>query len=160
MKISARSEYGVRAMVQLARVYGQGPLPLNQIAERENISLDFLEQLMVGLRNKGLVRSVRGARGGYVMAISPEEVSVGDVVWAIEGPFVPMQCLELVGDEQDTCCMGKLKPDCTTRDVWQVLRDRVTETLNAITLAELSRGHVAKPAAGVGLRRAAASLAS
>lgn len=139
MKVSAKSEYGVRAMAQLARAYGNGPVPLSQIAEKERISLDFLEQLMVILRNKGLVKSVRGVRGGYLLAMPPEEISVRDIIWAVDGPFVPIQCLEFAGEDQETCCMGVLKPDCTTRDVWILLQEKVTETLRAVTLADLCR---------------------
>lgn len=137
MKVSAKSEYGVRAMVQLARAFGNGPVPLSQIAERERISLDFLEQLMVALRNKGLVSSVRGVHGGYLLALPPTEISVRDVMWAVDGAFVPIQCLEFAGEDQETCCMGILKPDCVTRDVWILLQEKVTETLQAVTLAAL-----------------------
>ena len=139
MKVSAKSEYGVRAMVQLARAYGKGPVPLSYVAETEHISQDFLEQLMLVLRQKGLVRSTRGAHGGYVLTMDPREISVGDVMAAVEGPFVPMQCLEFAGENQETCCMGILKPDCTTRDVWALLQEKVNETLGSVTLADLSR---------------------
>ena len=139
MKVSAKSEYGVRAMVQLARAYGKGPMPLSEIAEKEHISPDFLEQLMVALRNKGLVKSVRGARGGYLLAVDPSEITLGDVMWSMDGPFVPVQCLDFVGETQDTCCMGILKPDCSTRDVWVLLRERVTETMNSVRLSDLCR---------------------
>ncbi len=141
MKVSAKSEYGVRAMVQLARAFGSGPMPLSLIAEREKISLDFLEQVMLALRNEGLVKSVRGVHGGYLLARDPNAVAVGEVIQAIEGPFVPVQCLEFVGDNQQTCCRGMHKPDCTTRDVWVLLQARVTETLNSVTLSDLCREH-------------------
>lgn len=146
MKVSAKSEYGVRAMVHLARAYGRGPVPLSEIAAQEHISLDFLEQVMVALRNKGFVKSARGAHGGYMLAQAPDQITVGDVMWSIDGPFVPMQCLEFVDEDQDTCCMGLLKPDCTTRDVWLLLQEKVTETLNSVTLADLSKE------SGAGLR--------
>lgn len=139
MKVSAKSEYGVRAMVQLARAYGQGPVPLSHIAEKEQISQDFLEQLMAGLRHKGLVKSLRGAHGGYLLIQDPAEVTVGDVMAAVEGPFVPMQCLEFAGADQQTCCMGVHKPECVTRDVWALLQEKVNETLHSITLADLCR---------------------
>ncbi len=139
MKVSAKSEYGVRATVHLARAYGHGPVPLSEIAVQEHISLDFLEQVMVSLRNKGFVKSVRGARGGYLLAFAPDQITVGDVMWSVDGPFVPMQCIEFSGEDQGTCCMGVLKPDCTTRDVWLLLQEKVTETLNSVTLADLCK---------------------
>lgn len=137
MRVSARSEYGVRAMVQLARAYGRGPVPLSQVAEKERMPLDFLEQLMGALRNKALVKSVRGVHGGYMLAQDPHQISVGDIMRAVDGAFVPAQCLELTGDHQKTCGMGIIMLDCTTRDVWLLLQEKVTETLNGITLASL-----------------------
>ena len=135
MRISARAEYGVRAMVQLARSHGSGPVPLSYVAERERISQDFLEQLMVTLRQKGLVRSVRGVHGGYLLAGRPDAISVGDVMTAVDGPFIPMQCLD--GAHDATCTMGMTLYDCSTRDVWALLQEKVMETLNGVTLADL-----------------------
>lgn len=135
MKLSAKSEYGVRMMADLASVYGRGRLSLSQIAERQGISVDFLEQLIAVLRKKGLVESVRGARGGYQLAKSPADITVGDVIFALEGPFIPMVCLEVDHEHQPDCCarLGF----CTTRDVWVRLRDQVNATLTAISLADL-----------------------
>lgn len=135
MRVSARAEYGVRAMVQLARAHGSGPVPLSQVAEKERISQDFLEQLMVTLRQRGLVRSVRGVHGGYLLAMEPGQISVGDVMTAVDGPFVPMQCLDPAHDA--TCTMGMSVYDCTTRDVWALLQEKVMETLNGVSLADL-----------------------
>ena len=137
MKVSAKSEYGVRAMVQLARAYGKGPVPLSYVAGKERISLDFLEQLMLILRNQGLVRSVRGVHGGYMLALEPRQISVSDVMQAMDGPFMPAQCLELTASEPGVCNLGITMLDCTTRDVWMLLQERVTETLSAVTLADL-----------------------
>ena len=139
MRISAKAEYGVRAMAQLARSYGSGPVPLSVVAEKERISQDFLEQLMVTLRQKGLVTSARGVHGGYMLADEPAHISVGDVMNAVDGPFIPMQCLEMAFDHHEVCGMGIAVCDCTTRDVWALLQERVTETLNGVTLADLCR---------------------
>jgi Rrf2 family protein len=136
MRISAKSEYGVRAMVHLARRHGQGPVPLSQVAEREKISLDFLEQLMISLRNTGLVKSVRGIRGGYFLAMPPHEVTVGNVMSAVEGPFISIPCLD-VTDNGESCTMGMHLAECTTKDVWWLLQERVNATLHSITLADL-----------------------
>lgn len=136
MRVSAKAEYGVRAMVRLAREYGRGPVPLSQVAEKERISLDFLEQLMLSLRQKGLVTSVRGAHGGYTLALDPARISVGDVMTAVDGPFVPMQCVDFSTDGA-TCTMGVSLPECTTRDVWVLLQEKVMETLNGVSLASL-----------------------
>ncbi|MBI4496525.1 MAG: Rrf2 family transcriptional regulator [Chloroflexi bacterium] len=144
MKLSARTEYGVRMMVDLAVAHGRGPVSLSQIAEQQGISQDFLEQLIGPLRKKGLVESVRGSRGGYRLARAPEHISVGDIIWSLEGPFIPMVCLEVDHENQPECC-GFL-PVCTTRDVWIRLRDQVTATLNTVTLADLVQPKADHPA--------------
>lgn len=145
MRLSTRAEYGVRAMVGLATIWKEGPVPLNQIAQKEGIPLAYLEQLMGMLRKKGFVKSVRGVKGGYALAVHPQDIRVGDVVWALEGPFVPIDCVELANEAVECCAY---KPECTTRAVWVTLRDQVISTLNAITLADLSgryRGTRAAP---------------
>lgn len=113
MKVSARVEQSLQALAQLAGAYGNGPVPLGQVAEEGGITLPFLEQLMLGLRRKGLVTSVRGVRGGYSLAKDPTQISVGDIMAAVEGPFVP------------------------PRNVWALVQKKVMDTLNSVTLADL-----------------------
>ena len=144
MKLSAKAEYGVRMMVDIAAAHGQSAVPLSAIAEQEGISLEFLEQLAGPLRKQGLLESVRGPRGGYRLAGDPGTVTVRDVLWALEGPFIPMVCVEVDHEKQPECC--SLLQVCTTRDVWVRLRDQVSDTLNAITLADLVRPKADHPA--------------
>ena len=145
MRISAKSEYGVRAMVRLARQFGEGPVPLSQVAEREKISVDFLEQLMLLLRRQGLVHSARGIRGGYLLALPPGRISVGDVMRAVEGPMVNMPCLDR-GEGDDPCCsMGIHVAACATRDVWALLQDKITQTLDSVSLADLCQDQPLMP---------------
>jgi len=139
VRISAKSEYGVRAMVALARRHGAGPVPLSLVAEQERISSDFLEQLMLNLRRRGLVRSVRGIHGGYLLAQTPAEISVGDVMRAVEGPVVNMPCLDHSAAADPCCSMGMHVAECATRDVWALLQDKINQTLDAISLADLCR---------------------
>jgi len=87
MKLSTRGRYGLRAMYDLALRYGEGPVSLNSIADRQMVSLPYLEQLMAKLRRAGLASSSRGAQGGYELAKPPEEITVGDIVRVMEGPF-------------------------------------------------------------------------
>ncbi len=134
MRLSARVEYGVRAMAVLAIYYRQGPLPLREIAGQENISLNFLEQIFPDLRRSGLISSVRGSRGGYMLCRSPETIKVGDIVRAVEGPITPVNCLS--DDLSDSCC-HRHKGDCLTRQVWEKLRDRINDVLDEVTLNEL-----------------------
>ncbi len=133
MKLSAKVEYGVRAMAALAYYYQSGPLPLREVAEQENISLNFLEQIFPDLRRNGLILSVRGSRGGYMLSRSPAEIKIGDIVRAVEGPITPVDCLAEKGD--DPCC--NRKDGCLTRQVWERLRDRINDVLDDVSLDEL-----------------------
>jgi len=131
MRISTRGEYGLRAMLVLAGNYDQGPYPLREIAQKEHISEQYLEQLFRELRKCDLVTSYRGARGGYVLARSPGEISIGDVLTALEGPVAPMQC---VADDPEVCMHGD---DCPTKVIWQKLKAAMEDVLHGTTLADL-----------------------
>lgn len=133
MKLSAKVEYGVRAMAMLAFYYRGGPLPLREIAEQENISLNFLEQIFPDLRRGGLITSVRGSRGGYMLSRSPAEIKIGDIVRAVEGPITPVNCLADNG--KDPCCHRR--EGCLTRQVWERLRDKINDVLDDVSLDEL-----------------------
>ncbi len=133
MKVSTRGEYGLRAMVALARMYGRGPMPLNVIAQDSAVPLAYLEQLILPLRRAGLVISTRGAHGGYQLARPPEQVKVGEIYRVMEGPIAPMDCVREDADE-DTCPMID---GCATRVVWLKLRDSIIEVLDSTTLADL-----------------------
>lgn len=101
MNISTKGRYGLMAMLDLA-VHGQGePVPLAQIAKRQHISDGYLEQLMIPLKAKRLVKSVRGAQGGYLLSRPPEEISVLDVISALEGDLAPVACVS--SQEKDSC---------------------------------------------------------
>ncbi|MFN3335957.1 MAG: RrF2 family transcriptional regulator [Thermomicrobium sp.] len=133
MKVSTRGEYGLRAMVSLARMYGRGPMPLSVIAQDSAVPLAYLEQLMLPLRRAGLVVSTRGAHGGYQLARPPEQVKVGEIYRVMEGPIAPMDCVREDADE-DTCPMID---GCATRVVWLKLRESIIEALDSTTLADL-----------------------
>jgi len=132
VRISTRGEYGLRAMLDLALHYGEGPIALKQIAERQDISEHYLEQLMGSLRKAGLVSSVRGAQGGYQLARSPQETTAAAVLRALEGE------LEIRFD--DGAALGRDRwqlPRFGTRHLWQTLTARVGEVLETMTLADL-----------------------
>ena len=133
MRLSAKVEYGVRAMAFLAFHYQSGPLPLREIAEHEDISLKFLEQIFPELRRSGLVTSVRGSRGGYLLARPPNKIKVNDIVRAVEGPITPINCLS--EKEGEPCC-HRLE-GCLTRQVWERLRDKINDVLDEVSLNEL-----------------------
>ena len=133
MKISSRGEYGVRAMVALAKQYGQGPMSIAAMSKASAVPMPYLEQLIGPLRRAGLVTSTRGARGGYQLSRDPHDVRVGEVYRIMEGPVAPMECVSEDISEQ-TC---PLIPGCETRPVWLQMRDAIVNTLDSNTLGDL-----------------------
>src|SRR4051812_7045208 len=133
MKVSTRGEYGVRAMVSLAKAYGHGPMSITTMAKESSVPYAYLEQLIVPLRKAGLVESTRGAQGGYKLSRSPELVGVGEVYRVMEGPVAPMDCVS--EDPADQTC--PLIDGCQTRPVWMKVRDSIVEALDSMTLADL-----------------------
>ncbi|MEW6397872.1 MAG: Rrf2 family transcriptional regulator [Bacillota bacterium] len=146
MKLSTKGRYGVKAMYELARTGRAGPLPLHVIARRQGLSQHYLEQLVGPLREAGLVRSVRGAQGGYELARPPEEITVGDVVRILEGPIAVTDCT-VPGTGIEQC--GRAE-GCVARGVWERVSESIARVLDSITLADLCReaGEPAGDAAG------------
>ncbi|GAB6100342.1 Rrf2 family transcriptional regulator [Halanaerocella petrolearia] len=132
MKLSTKGRYGVRAMFDLALHQGDGPIPLRSIAERQGISENYLEQLIATLRNEGLVNSVRGAHGGYLLAKKAEEITIGDIIRVLEGPIALSDC---VSEDIDTECENS--DGCVVKLIWQQVKDNIDEVLDSITLENL-----------------------
>ena len=132
MKISTRGGYGLRAMIELAQRYGQGPVPLAEVAQAEEISLAYLEQIIAPLRQAGLVESRRGAYGGYALARAPGAITVGQIVRALEGPITPYPC---ASEEGDFIC--EREASCAARLFWQRMRNGIAAVLDSTTLEEL-----------------------
>lgn len=130
MKLSTRGRYGIHAMYDLAVHYGDGPQSIKCIAERQLIPEAYLEQLIAILRREKLVVSNRGAQGGYRLTRTPDEISVGEVLRALEGGLNIVDCLEV----EDSC--GKACA-CPSRLVWKKLRDGVNEIVNSISLQNM-----------------------
>lgn len=130
MKLSTRSRYGIHAMYDLALNVDCGPQPIKAIAEREGIPEAYLEQLIAVLKKEKLVTSTRGAQGGYVLARRPEDITVGDVLRALEGGLNLVDCLL----EEDTC--GKTCA-CPSRIVWMKIRDGLNSIVDGITLKDM-----------------------
>jgi Rrf2 family transcriptional regulator, cysteine metabolism repressor len=133
MRFSNREQYGLRAMVEFARRYGSGPVSLGDIALSQDISLSYLEQIVIPLRKAGLLSSRRGASGGYCLVAPPVEVTAGDVIRALEGPLVPVRCVTVAGSA--ACC--EREGSCAARTVWRKVADRLEEALDSTTLADL-----------------------
>ena len=130
MKISTKGRYALRLMLDLAVQSGDSAVPLRDVAERQEISDKYLEQIVTQLARGGLVRSVRGAGGGYLLARPPEEYTVGEILRQLEGNLAPVSCVS-----GGSCC-GRADR-CVTLEVWQQIQDAVDGVVDNITLADL-----------------------
>jgi Rrf2 family protein len=130
MKVSTRGRYGLRAMLELARCFGDSPVAMADLAEREGLSRKYLHALLTGLKSAGLARSVRGAGGGFVLARDPSEIKLNEILDALEGPLCLVDC---VADER-ACDRAN---GCTARGVWQELSGAIENVLDNVTLADL-----------------------
>ena len=129
MKLSTKGRYGLRAMIDLAQYSGDAPVSIISISERQDISERYLEQLVALLRKAGLVRSIRGAGGGYVLA---KEISVGDILRALEGSLEPVECPGL--DPAGGC---KSADSCVSKYVWKRINESISRTVDEIMLDQL-----------------------
>lgn len=123
MKISTKGRYGLTIMMELAVRYGEGPTSLKSIAEKHQLSEHYLEQLVAPLRNAGLVKSIRGAYGGYILSRPAEQITTGQIIRVLEGPISPVDF-----EEED---------DPAKRDLWIRIRDSIAQVLDSTTLASL-----------------------
>ncbi len=133
MKVSTRGQYGVRAMVELSMKYGDGPLPLKIIAERQELSENYLEQLLGSLRKAGLIDSVRGAHGGYELSKKPEKIKIGDIIRGLEGPIAPVDCVDDSAKKKVCHRIDR----CVTHLLWEELRESIRSVLDSTTLQDL-----------------------
>jgi len=135
VKVSSRAHYGLRAMTELARAYGKGPVALSEIARTERLSQGYLEQLVAALRRAGLVEATRGAAGGYQLARPPGSISVYEVYRAVEGPIALVEC----ADDGYVAGSCEREPLCASRGIWRRVRQAIEGVLSATTLADLVR---------------------
>jgi Rrf2 family protein len=130
MRISTKGRYGLRACLELASRFGEKAIQTSKIAKARDIPEKYLAQIVHNLKKAGLVKSSRGARGGYTLARSPSDIHVGEVVEALEGSLSPVECVERPG----SCARV---PVCATRALWCQLSDSISKTLNSVTLEDL-----------------------
>jgi Rrf2 family iron-sulfur cluster assembly transcriptional regulator len=133
MRLSTKAQYAVRAMVSLNLNAGTAPVSLRAISEWEDISLTYLEQLFVKLRRGGIVDSVRGPGGGYVLARDAAQIRVDEIIDSVEESLVPVSCMEANGE-----CACSSDSRCVTHSVWQGLGARIRMFLASMTLADLT----------------------
>ena len=130
MKLSTRTRYGVRAILELAENAGKGPLQLRIIAQRQDISAKYLEQLMAVLKSAGFIRSIRGAKGGYVLARPADEIRLNEVFHCLEGTITTAECVE----DEKYC---QRAAGCAARLVWTEVHQAIEKVLEAATLQAL-----------------------
>ena len=139
MKISTKGRYSVTALYELALHYGEGAVSLKSIAKSQGLSENYLEQLMAPLRRAGIVKSVRGAQGGYMLARSPQEITIGEIITTVEGPIALVHCLLTSAESSEQPCDRACA--CVTRGVWEKVCDSISDVLNHITLYDLCHDH-------------------
>jgi len=138
LRLSTKGQYGVRAMFELAKHYEKGPLTIKQIAERQDVSVSYLEQLMNSLRRSKLIGSRKGPGGGYMINKKPELISIGMILNALEGPVTITHCL---GPKAKRCNRVE---GCVTRLLWKSLGEKIENFLGTITLNDLLKEEAKK----------------
>lgn len=130
MRLSTKGRYGARLMLELALCYGKGSILLKDIAERQEISEGYLEQILPLLKAAGLVNSSRGAHGGYTLANPPSEITLGEVVRAVEGTMAIVECVAT----PEVCHRVDF---CVTRDIWEEMSEKMMGVLDSTTLQDM-----------------------
>jgi len=133
MKLSTKGRYGLRAVIDVALHSGEELVSISSIAKRQGISESYLEQLMAKLKRAGIVKSARGAQGGYALARPPANISVGDILRALEGDINPVNCPGVL-DEGEGCGSADA---CVTKYVWKRINDSINHTVDEIKLSTL-----------------------
>lgn len=131
-RLSTKGRYGVRAMFDLALHYDEGLVSLKNIAERQEISEHYLEQLIATLKKAGLVKSIRGAQGGYILSREPSKITIGEILRALEGSLSPAECIDDV--EKVDCPRADF---CVTKRVWERVKEAIESVVDSITLQDL-----------------------
>ncbi|MFC2005029.1 RrF2 family transcriptional regulator [Chloroflexota bacterium] len=134
MKLSTKGRYATRALLDLALYEAEEPVPLRDIAQRQQIPLQYLEHLITPLIAAGMLRSMRGAKGGILLAKAPEEIHLSEVIQILEGPIAPAECL----NNPEICDRSA---SCVTRDVWDELKKAMEGVLESTTLQDLAERH-------------------
>jgi len=130
VKLSTKGQYATRAMLDLAHHFGEGPILVKDISRREEISERYLEQLLTPLKLAGLVRSIRGAHGGFTLAKPPSEISLIEIIHIMEGSTAPVECV----DDAQVCSRSDF---CVTRAVWAEMKKATDTVLESVTLQDL-----------------------
>jgi Rrf2 family cysteine metabolism transcriptional repressor len=130
MWISSKTRYGLKAIYEIARNDSDKPISLNIIAEKHNISLSYLEQIMALLKKENLIKSTRGSQGGYTLADNPKNISIGQIILALEGSYSPTSCV----NEKAVCDNAN---SCITRPIFTRINDSISNIVDNMTLQDL-----------------------
>ncbi|HEU5199941.1 MAG TPA: Rrf2 family transcriptional regulator [Ktedonobacterales bacterium] len=139
MKLTMKSDYGLRAMIDLAQHYGKGPIQCSDIAQRQDIPEYYLDQLLICMRKAGLIRSVRGPQGGHLLAKLPTQIMMGEVIQALDGSLSPMECVPDPG----SCSQSS---GCAMRQIWLKVDEYTQQLVMNTTIEDLAKQHHAASA--------------
>jgi Rrf2 family cysteine metabolism transcriptional repressor len=134
MRLSTKGRYSLRTMLDLALHFGDGPVLVKDISKRQRISRGYLQQLLIPLKSAGLVKSIRGASGGFTLARPPSEIRLSEIMQVAEGSTAPVPCV----NEPGFCTQSS---ECTTREVWVEMKRACDSLLDSITLQDMAHRH-------------------
>jgi Rrf2 family transcriptional regulator, cysteine metabolism repressor len=135
MKFSKKSEYGLRALIELTKNYGH-PITRQEIGERQNVPVVFLEHILLALKHAGLLASTRGVQGGYALIKPPDEVTLGQVIRVLDGPLAPIGCVSKTAYQKCQDCPYAKKAYCPLQDVMGGVRNAITDILDNYSLED------------------------
>ncbi len=141
MKLSKKSEYGLRALLELTLAHETGTLQRQDIAARQHIPIEFLEQILLALKRAGLLSSRRGAKGGYTLIKQPKDISLGQVIRILDGPLAPIGCVSKTAYQKCSDCPYANKTQCPVQQVMGAVRDAIADILDNYSLADFASGH-------------------
>ncbi len=133
--LSSRARYATRAILDLSLLFDKGPIQIQDIADRQNIPVKFLQQILVALKMTGFVQSRKGPGGGYLLAMAPKEITLGAVVRAMDGPIAPISCVSVTKFSECGCPNPEV---CSLRNAFKEVRNAMSEVLDRMTFAELA----------------------
>lgn len=141
MKLSKKSEYGLRALLELTLAHGKSTLQRQDIVARQHIPIEFLEQILLTLKRAGFVASRRGVNGGYTLIKQPSEITLGQVIRTLDGPLAPISCVSRTAYQKCRECPYANKARCPIQNVMGTVRDAIAGILDHYTLADFASGH-------------------
>ena len=140
MKLSKKSEYGLRALLELTITYGTATIQRHEISTRQHIPVEFLEQILLALKRAGLLGSRRGVKGGYSLIKPPEAITLGQVIRILDGPLAPIGCVSRSAYQKCSDCPYAAKSKCPVQSVMGTVRDAIAGVLDHYTLADFAAG--------------------